>query len=288
MVNPPTNLKCSIGGPAGDLLTSTWTASTTSGITEYRIHIYNGSKIEKEIFVPGSQTNIMWLTGSGTYSIHVRALVTRTNYSSSAISSCIRGSGVCSGTPGPVTGLKCSKSGSKINVSWKAPSGSGGYDRFRVHYYIGSNWVKENFVTGTSDSYTSDNVDSVHVRAMCGTKLSSSVASSCITTVCTPNWQCEAGNTGYEYDVNNCGNPRRTNAACGSSCVPNYVCRQPLNNYEYDVNNCGGADRLNDLCKPVGGTTCGTGEISIFGSCQKGSTIFLVGVGIVGLVILMK
>ena len=47
-----------------------------------------------------------------------------------------------------------------------------------------------------------------------------SVGQSCGGSICTSNWQCEVGNTGYEYDVNNCGQPRRLNiTGCSGSVI---------------------------------------------------------------------
>lgn len=74
------------------------------------------------------------------------------------------------------------------------------------------------------------------------------------TLLCLPNWQCEIPLNGWEYDVNNCGSPRRLNSAC--NCMPNWQCRQPLDGVEHDINNCGEADRLNPACNPPTSCNC--------------------------------
>jgi len=228
-LSAPTNLHCSISGTN---LTATW--DSVSGAVAYRVHVYKNvadqamcdslsSGFTSYIVTTNSFTKTISTTDTP-LCLHVRACSTTTcsSYGPGTNTMCSGDSG-CSGTPQSVTNLSCLRTGDTLFVSWNPPV-SGTYDRFRVHYYIGTSFV-ERFVTTTSDSYVSSTVDSVHVRAFCGTYQSSPTISSC-PPICTPNWRC----------------------------------RQPLDGYEHDVNNCGDIDRLNPVCNPIIKYKCQNGE----------------------------
>jgi len=190
----------------------------TVGIVKYRVHLYlDGHVIDTHYNEESPNPSVVYMyniSQSGTYEVHVRAYDRLGNQSASVTKSCgtntandygcvnqvcTKGAGSlpagcndscsvtppsppppdgCTGRPNPVTNLSCSRDGNTLSVSWTNPA-SGTWDRIRIHYYAGTVMEHENFVTGNSDSHGSSTVDSVHVRAFCGTYQSSSVTASC-------------------------------------------------------------------------------------------------------------
>lgn len=72
-----------------------WTLSPTPGITQQRVRIYHNGKLEREVFVPPEQRDMLYIMDKGTYNLHIVAVV-GTKMSVDTVSNSVNAPVVCS------------------------------------------------------------------------------------------------------------------------------------------------------------------------------------------------
>lgn len=163
-VNPPTNVHATLSGTN---MSISWTKSTTTNVTQYRIHIYNInnsntiiSSLTKYVDANTTSTSVTVPFANNCYTAHVPAMVSSTNMSSSIVSNIACNAVVSSDTipPKSITGLKnVSFAKNYINWTWTDPADS---DFSKVMVYIDGTF-KTNITKGIRFYNTTNNFSSL-------------------------------------------------------------------------------------------------------------------------------